>query len=326
MSTTYSILSNSHEPSFNLAAEEYLLRSKTENYHYFYINEPSVIIGKHQNALAEINLPFLEQNNIPLFRRLSGGGTVFHDYGNLNFCFIKNGEYSDLVNFKKATEPIVKVLNAWGIPARNGERNDLLVDYKKVSGNACHVFKNRVMHHGTLLFDSNLETLTSCLKNDPFKFKDRAVKSVKSEVINLKEVFNKEWSATFFLKQLILQINAESANIVPYSFTLEDMKQIEELQLNKYRKKEWNYNYGPNYEFKKRSLISTYAFALQMQVEKGRMTGIILRTNHPDKEISTKIHESLEGKFHDKQQILNAMAEFRNRLQMSDNQLLSLFF
>ena len=123
-----SIVSPSNQPDFNLAAEEYFLKSISEDVHFFYINAPSVIIGKHQNALAEVNLAFLEARNIPLYRRLSGGGTVYHDEGNINYCFIKTGVATDLVNFKKATQPIVEVLNSWGVPVRSGQRNDLLVN------------------------------------------------------------------------------------------------------------------------------------------------------------------------------------------------------
>jgi lipoate-protein ligase A len=326
MSTTFSILSNSNEPSFNLAAEEFLLRNKSEDYQFFYINTPSVIIGKHQNALAEINLPFLEEHSIPLFRRLSGGGTVFHDEGNLNFCFIKNGETSELVNFKKSTEPIVRVLNAWGIPARNGERNDLLVDFKKISGNACHVFKRRVMHHGTLLYDSNLETLTACLKNDPLKFRDKAVKSVRSEVINLRTLFRPDWSTQQFMDQLVEAIRQDLTTVEPYTFTNEDMVHIHELQRSKYSKNDWNYRYGPNYEFKKRSQLAGYVFALHMQVEKGRMTQISLKTNHPDKELGLQIPQILEGKYHDKKAILQSLDAIRQKLNLSEASLLDLFF
>ncbi|GAO31287.1 lipoate--protein ligase family protein [Geofilum rubicundum] len=326
MPTTYSILSERNEPSFNLAVEEYLLRNKSDDFQFFYINTPSVIIGKHQNALAEINLPYLEKNNIPLYRRLSGGGTVFHDKGNINFCFIKNGEQSNLVDFKKATEPIVNVLNAWGIPVRNGERNDLLVDYKKISGNACHVFKRRVMHHGTLLFDADLEALTDCLKNDPLKFKDKAVKSVRSEVVNLKPLILQNWDAQKFLEQLVGAMKQERPELVSYSFTKEDLHHIHELQSSKYDQNDWNYRYGPSYEFNKRSRLAGYVFALSMKVEKGKMTEISLKTNHPEKDLNIHINRLLHMKYHDKQEILNSLSEIRGKLDLSERSLLSLFF
>lgn len=326
MSTIFSILSNSHDPSFNLAAEEYLLRNKTEAYHFFYINTPSVIIGKHQNALGEINLPFLEKHNIPLYRRLSGGGTVYHDEGNLNFCFIKNGENSDLVNFKKATEPIIKVLNTWGIPVRNGERNDLLVNFKKISGNACHVFKRRVMHHGTLLFDSNLEFLTACLKNDPLKFKDKAVKSVRSEVLNLKSIFKKDWTAHQFLKELEMAIRAENPLVKPYTFTQDDLYHINELQTSKFSQHDWNYRYGPNYEFNKRTQVANAVFAVSMKVEKGKMTEIAIKTNHPKTEIVAQIPHLLQMKYHDKQEIIDSLGDIPQKINIPVESLLSLFF
>ena len=326
MTTTYSILSDSQDASFNLAAEEYLLRNKSEDYQFFYINSPSVIIGKHQNALAEINLPFLEQHGIPLFRRLSGGGTVYHDEGNLNFCFIKNGETSDLVNFKKATEPIVTVLNNWGIAARSGERNDLLVDYKKISGNACHVFKNRVMHHGTLLYDTNLETLTACLKNDPLKFRDKAVKSVRSEVINLSSLLKQDWNTQAFLEQLVAAIRQNAASVKAYSFTKEDLDQIHELQSSKYSKNDWNFRYGPNYEFKKRHQIAGYVFALSMQVEKGKMTRVALKTNHPDQGLGLQIPQLVQNKFHDKDEIRRSLQTLCQTHDFSEESLLALFF
>lgn len=326
MSTTYSILSHSHDPSFNLAAEEYLLRNKKEVFQFFYINSPSVIIGKHQNALAEINLSFLEQKGIPLFRRMSGGGTVFHDEGNINFCFIKNGETSDLVNFKKATEPIVKVLNTWGIAARNGERNDLLLDFKKISGNACHVFKSRVMHHGTLLYDTNLDTLTACLKNDPLKFKDKAVKSVRSEVINLKSLLNKNWDASQFLERLVEAIRQNSTALESYTFTENDLNHIKDLQDSKYLKSDWNYRYGPNYTFKKRQAISGFVFSVSMQVEKGRMTEISLKTNHPAKNIASQITQLLHNKYHDKNEILQNLHPLCQKHQLAEESILSLFF
>jgi lipoate---protein ligase len=326
MPNTYLILSDRNEPSFNLAAEEFLLRKRSDDYQFFYINAPSVIIGKHQNALAEINLPYLEQKNIPLYRRLSGGGTVYHDYGNVNFCFVKNGEQTNLVDFKKATEPIVQVLNDWGLPVRNGERNDLLIDFKKISGNACHVFKRRVMHHGTLLFDSDLETLTNCLRNDPLKFKDKAVKSVRSEVANIKPELLKNWDTKIFLEQLIAAMQERTPELQAYSFSQEDLNHIYELQSSKYSQNDWNYRYGPSYEFKKRSQISGFVFTLSLKVDKGKMTEISLNTNHPEKDLELQIKRLLHMKYHDKQEIVNNLDVIRKKLNISEASLLSLFF
>jgi lipoate---protein ligase len=325
---TRSIISRSNNPAFNLAAEEYLLRHVAEDVHFFYINKPSVIIGKHQNALAEINLSFLEANDIPLYRRLSGGGTVFHDEGNINFCFIKNGETHDLVNFKCATQPIVDVLNSWGIPARSGDRNDLLVNFKKISGNACHVYKRRVMHHGTLLFNSRLDMLTGSLKSDPTRFRDKAVKSVRSQVMNLTEIFNRITSANEFLVELEEAIRQSNNGIIFSDFLESEVMAIEKLSEEKYSTTEWNYSYGPPYEFRKRSVFNGYVFAVQMKVDKGRISHADIKSNHPDASIIKQLINMIEGKYHSKNDLRESIrsCELLNTLNESADELVSLFF
>lgn len=322
-----SIISLSNEPSFNLAAEEYLLKHKSEDIQFFYINSPSVIIGKHQNALAEVNLPYIEKRNIPLYRRLSGGGTVYHDEGNINYCFIKNGESGDLVNFKKATQPITEALNQWGVPARSGQRNDLLVHYKKISGNACHVFKNRVMHHGTLLYNSNLAVLTESLKSDALRFRDKAVKSVRSQVVNLMDEINKGWTANEFLNSLE-RVLRENTNSEIYSFTPEEILAIEKLKTEKYNTWEWNYGYSPSYGFKKRVRIGDAIFTIDMEVVKGRIAEIKILSNHVDKHFSTEIVKATQNIYHEKTHIKDALTKIQPLLHSDINheELIILFF
>lgn len=303
-----SIISMSNEPGFNLAAEEYLLKHKSEDIQFFYINSPSVIIGKHQNALAEVNLPYIEKRDIPLFRRLSGGGTVYHDEGNINYCFIKNGESGDLVNFKKATQPITAVLNQWGVPARSGQRNDLLVHYKKISGNACHVFKNRVMHHGTLLYNSNLNVLTESLKSDALRFRDKAVKSVRSQVVNLVDEINKGWTANEFLINLE-QALREKSNSEIYTFTAEEILAIEKLKTEKYHTWEWNYGYSPSYGFKKRVQTGGAIFTIDMEVVKGRIAEVKILSNHADKHLPEEIANATKNIYHEKTHIKKALSK-----------------
>ena len=302
-----SIISQSNDPSFNLAAEEYLLRNSEEEIHFFYINSPSVIIGKHQNALAEINLAFLEENNIPLFRRQSGGGTVYHDLGNINFCFIRKGEQGDLVNFERATKPIVQVLNQRDIPARTGQRNDLLVNFKKISGNACHVFKRRVMHHGTLLYSSNLQALNTSLKNDPTKYKDRAVKSIRSEVMNISELYAKDKSSEEFLYDLVTGIRNNNSEISESELSQAELSGILKLQKDKYSTNEWNYSYGPSYEFRKRAVVQNWVYNLQMKVEKGKIVTLSIKTNNPDKDLVNNMINSTLNTFHQKETITDAI-------------------
>jgi len=319
-----SIISQSNDPSFNLATEEFLLRNSEEEIHFFYINNPSVIIGKHQNALAEINLAFLEENNIPLFRRQSGGGTVYHDLGNINFCFIRKGEQGDLVNFTRATQPIVQVLNQWNIPARTGQRNDLLVNFKKISGNACHVFKRRVMHHGTLLYSSDLQRLNTSLKTDPAKFKDRAVKSIRSEVMNISELYGKEKSAEEFMHSLVKSIISNNNEIVNSNLSQKEIDGILKLQKDKYSTNEWNYSYGPSYEFRKRTIVENWVYNVQMKVEKGRVLSLSINSNNPDKKLINSVIESTLGLFHQKETIIEAL--LKSHSEMQSKELIDLFF
>lgn len=325
MKTIYTVISNSKEPAFNLAAEEYLLRTKDQDYNFFYINDTSVIIGKHQNALAEINLPFLDKNGIPLFRRLSGGGTVFHDPGNLNFCFIRNEKPGELVNFKKATEPIVVSLNKWGLPVKHGERNDLLVNFKKISGNACHVFKQRVMHHGTILYDSNLDFLTNSLRADPTKYADKAVKSVRSQVANIKDLLMWEIGTEEFMYQLVSSIKQRNSSIVDYCFTDEDIKLINQIRAEKYDTAEWNFRYGPPYIFKKRSKFGKKVYSIEMKIEKGRISEIAVKTSPVDLAIAEAIKAKLTGLFHDKNEIVSALKDI-DGIEGDAGELSDIFF
>ncbi|MCK5693684.1 MAG: lipoate--protein ligase family protein, partial [Bacteroidales bacterium] len=181
------IISPYTNPYFNLAAEEYLLKSFQEDMFLLYRNRPSIVVGKHQNTLAEINLPFVQENEILVARRITGGGTVFHDLGNLNFAFFTSGKEGELVDYKRATTPIVEALKKMGLEVRLGKRNELLLKGLKISGTASHVFKQRVLHHGTLLFSSEMGKLSAALKSDKERFTDRAVKSVRSRVTNISD-------------------------------------------------------------------------------------------------------------------------------------------
>src|SRR5690606_26723949 len=148
---------HSTDPYFNIATDEYIFRHIKEDCFMLWQNDNAIIVGKHQNTLAEINFDYVKANNIHVVRRLSGGGAVYHDLGNLNFSFTKTGADSSLMDFEMYTRPILEVLNSLGVPAKFEGRNDLTIDGKKISGNAEHIFKNKILHHGTLLFSSEMK-------------------------------------------------------------------------------------------------------------------------------------------------------------------------
>lgn len=263
------VKTDSNDPYVNLATEEYLFSNFTENIFMLWRNGPSIIVGKHQNTLSEINYEYVKENNIKVVRRLTGGGAVFHDLGNLNFTFIETGESEKLVDFKKYVQPIITILKEIGIDAKFEGRNDLTIDGKKFSGNAEHVFKNRVLHHGTILFSSKMTDLTQALKVNPLKFEDKAVKSVRSRVTNVSEHLQSELSVEEFMSMIYSKIMAMYPDAYEYKLSDKDFEKINPLVDNKYSTWEWNFGYSPEYSFKKMIKTSGGWIEINLDVDKG---------------------------------------------------------
>ncbi|MBU8892810.1 MAG: lipoate--protein ligase [Bacteroidales bacterium] len=288
------------DPYFNLAAEEYVLRNFTDNCFILWRNRPSIIVGKHQNTLAEINLDFVKEKNIDVVRRLSGGGAVFQDPGNLNFTFIQNVENNEsLVDFRKYTRPIIDVLNQLGVDAKFEGRNDIMINGKKISGNAEHVFKKRVMHHGTLLFSSEISDLSKALKVNPLKYQDKGVKSVRSRVTNIRDHLEEKISVMEFYDKILNYIFSTGKDARIYEFSDEDIVQIKRLADEKYKSWEWNFAYSPKYNFEKTHITTKGNVEVQIYVEKGLMKDVKIASNFIDKQIISEIESKLKGIRHE---------------------------
>jgi len=272
-------------PYFNIASEEYLLKNFSDDIFLLYCNEPSIIIGKHQNTFAEINYWLVKEKQIKVVRRLSGGGTVYHDPGNLNFCFIRNGNAGSLVDFQKFTRPILEMLQKLGVPAERSGRNDLIVNGLKISGNAEHVYKNRTLHHGTLLVCSNLEDLKECLASNMENYHDKAIRSVRSKVNNLREYLPANFTMQLFRDHLAQHVFETFPGARLYTYSEIDKKSIYQLVGEKYSTWEWNFGYSPRFTFKNSGKINGNTIDIEIDIDKGTIQKAMLKLDanlHPD--------------------------------------------
>lgn len=263
------IYNTSTEPYFNMATEEYLFKNFQDEIFMLWRNDNAIVVGKHQNTLSEINIDYVREKNIKVVRRLSGGGAVFHDLGNLNFTFIVNALDSNKVDFKRYTLPIIQVLQQLGVDAKFEGRNDLTIKGKKFSGNAVHVIRNRVLQHGTLLFKSVISDLTEALKVNPLKFQDKAVKSVRSRVTNITEHLKEPIDLNKFSEMLMKHVSDMYIDAKVYEFTAFDKEAIQKLAYEKYSTWEWNFGYHAKYDFEKLERTSAGNVEVHLNVENG---------------------------------------------------------
>ncbi len=303
------ILSPYTNPYFNLASEEYLLKNFQEDLFLLYRNTPSIVVGKHQNTLAEINLPFVQEQEILVARRISGGGTVFHDLGNLNFAFFTSGKEGELVDYKRATLPILEALKEMGLEARLGKRNELLLKGLKISGTASHVFKQRVLHHGTLLFSSEMGKLSAALKSEKERFTDRAVKSVRSRVTNISNHLTEGMDVEMFQERILDHMLRTYKDARIYQFSQTDIAEIKVLRDSKFSTWEWNFGYSPKYQFCKRISFKTGSLELHMNVEKGVIKDLKIVGDFTSMKDIVLLETLLVGTIHDPETIRNKLSD-----------------
>jgi len=287
------------DPYFNLASEEYLLKRFREDVCLLYRNRPSIVVGKHQNTLSEINLPYVQEQEILVARRISGGGTVFHDEGNLNFAFFTSGAEGELVDYERATQPIIEALGEMGLKVRLGKRNELLIKGLKISGTASHVYKQRVLHHGTLLFSSEMEHLGTALNTLRDKFTDRAVKSVRSKVANVRDFLTEPMDMDQFQDQILNHVLKLNEQNKLHRFSETDIKEISSLRDSKFSTWEWNFGYSPRYEYSRSISFKEGRIDIHMNVEKGVIRELKLKGDFNSREEVLSLEKMLLGTIHD---------------------------
>jgi lipoate-protein ligase A len=274
-------------------------------------------VGKHQNIFEEVDMDFVLKHKINIARRISGGGTVFHDEGNVNFTFIKPGEKEKLVDFKKHTQPIIEILQEMGIDAKFQGKNDLRVGGKKISGNAEHVYKNKVLHHGTLLFKSDLSLLRGCLKNEDTGYESKAIKSVRSPVINIAELLHDQITVDDFTAKLVEGIKTQFPGSKMYMLNSHEIKEIKKLAREKYQSWEWIYGYSPKYKLKREKQIDGDFVTTELFVVDGMIEEIKIWINGTE---NIALQHLLKGTRHhplflmEKMKYMNTMYRENNKL------------
>ncbi|WP_144526914.1 lipoate--protein ligase [Peribacillus simplex] len=259
------------DPRINLAIEEYALKHLNidETYLLFYINRPSIIIGRNQNTIEEINADYVDGNGITVVRRLSGGGAVYHDLGNLNFSFITRDDGDSFHNFKKFTQPVVETLEKLGIHAELSGRNDILAEGKKISGNAMFSTKGRMFSHGTLLFQSEMDHIVSALKVKKDKIESKGIKSIRSRVGNIADFLKEPMSVEEFRSFLLQNIFKDSGKVTEYILTETDWEKIHIISEERYQNWEWNYGKSPKFNLQNSHRFPVGSVDIRLEVNRG---------------------------------------------------------
>lgn len=287
------------DPAYNLALEEYLVTGFSDTMFRLWQNPDCIIVGRNQNTLSEINYDFVREKGIPVIRRMSGGGAVFHDLGNINYTFAREAGENDFNNYSRFAEPIINVLREMGVAAELSGRNDLCIDGKKFSGNAQYMWKGRMLHHGTLLLHSNVAILSEALKVNPLKIQSKGIASIRSRVTNINEHLATPINVKEFMQKITEEILRQNPDAEVYELTEKDKEEVEKLVQNKYSTYEWNFGYSPKYSYHHEAYFPCGLFEVNLQVEDGLICAARIFGDYFGKKDVGEVEQLLLGKKHD---------------------------
>ncbi|MFA5574314.1 MAG: lipoate--protein ligase [Brumimicrobium sp.] len=299
----------------NLALEEYCIRNLPagKDYILFYINKNAIIIGSNQNTLEEINIEFCEEHNIQIVRRISGGGAVYHDLGNLNFSFMTDYDVKKLNNFARFTNPIAEVLQKeLNIRAESEGRNDIVVNGKKVSGNAQFASAKRMFSHGTLLIDSDLSMVSRALTVKMTKIQSKGHKSARARVANISEFLDRKITTEEFKKLILKNINADNPDFETYKLSKEEWEKIYQLRDEKYGNWDWNFGRSPDFNIHREKRIENVGIIdFRIFVKKGGMIeSVKIYGDFFGKDPVSDIENALTGVKYTKEDVTKALEPF----------------
>ena len=311
------ILNDSKDPTFNLALEEYVLKEldSDEDFVLLWQNANSVIIGRNQNTYEEVNPEVVKEQDVKVVRRITGGGAVYHDLGNLNFSFITKSLKDNLNNYKKFTDPVIAALKEMGVEAEFQGRNDIVVDGKKISGNAQAYYKNKMLHHGTILYDANLAFVASVLNVKQDKIQSKGIKSNRARVTNIKPLMEDPVDMEYFKEKLMNALLGKidiKQNI--YNLTEDDLNHIRTLQKTKYQAWKWNYGESPTSSNIKEKRYPGGKLEIHFDLNQGKIENLKLYGDFLDTGDVSKIESSLQGCIYDE----NHIKEVLSKIQISD--------
>ena len=301
------IYSETTAPQINLAREEYFLVNGTDEYFLVWQNKPAVIIGISQNTLKEINTEIAEKDGIETVRRITGGGAVYHDFGNVNFTFIRKKE-SEFADFEVFCRLIIDFLKTLGINAEMSSRNDMTIDGKKFSGNAQSVKKTRILHHGTLLFDSDLSALSKVLNVKKEKIESKGVNSVVSRVTNILPHLKEKMTTAGFIKKLV-DYSVEYLGGEMYKETDAEKEEILKLKSERYDTKEWNFSNNPPYTFENEIYSTCGSVECFVKAEKGVIKNVKIFGDFFGERDVKELEEKLAGISHTRKSLEEAFCE-----------------
>ena len=299
----------SFDPCYNLALEQYVLEQRPQgDWLLLWQNANTVVIGLNQNTAEEIDADFVARHGVTVVRRMTGGGAVYHDLGNLNYSFVTDIGDAETLSIRRFAEPVCRALAAMGVEAHPSGRNDILVHGRKVSGVAQRIFGKRILHHGTLLFDSDAAMIAGALRADPAKFRSKSVKSVRSRVGNLRDFLPEGTTLQAFWDRILLELAGDG--MIRESLSQTEQQEIRQLAEEKYRNWDWTYGKSPDYAYCNRGRFSGGTLELRMDVHEDRIRDIVFYGDYMATAPQAPLTQALIGTPRTREALAEALSAF----------------